>query len=208
MKFKASFLMTLFFATLFLISCEEDDPVQTEKFNYWVSDDLLRWISLFEDKKTFLFSNEAGDTNSVNVDLFLEPTPTTWVDCERDGGPKQCELRSATLQFNSTSDTTMYLSLLLIGEDHIRIMPYRGTAITEEVLRLDEDVNEFRVNEKYNATYVEDFNYNGQTAPAFIAENVVEEFLSYVPPKSFTLVKGIGITEWTDFRGNVWKLNE
>ena len=203
MKSKIHFIISLFFALTFLISCGDD---QDEKFYYNIDNSLARWISPFGDKTTFLYYNEKGEATSVDVSFFMEETPVNWLDCQRDGGTRQCEYRFATLEFNSIPDTTVVLSVLLLGENHMRVMPNKG-GISEDICRLDEDVNEFRFNEKYNASYIEDFNYKNQTEKAFVVENLIEDFTNYFPPKSFTLVKNIGVTEWTDYRGEVWKLS-
>jgi len=170
-------------------SCDDETGDMQPQTTFLINESIREWTSPYE----------AVDHES------------SFIDCQRNGNTVQCEYESIALEFASESDTLMHLTAVLFGEDRMTLNYDKQGGLTPEIIRYQEEGFEFEnpQSDNFEVTFEESYTYNGTTNNAFIVNTTsLEGLFSTTPPNSFIFVKGIGIIEWTDYRGETWVLND
>jgi hypothetical protein len=204
------FLFLAFVISATAFSCSNDDEDSGDPLFYDLSDEMLGWISPFENEgQTFQYINSADptQTNTIEVTGMSNTTTTEYADCQRNGQTVQCEFETVTITFPS-EDETIKLTIFLFAEDEMRLMPSNG-GIVVSAARLNENSEEIysESEENFDISYSTDFSYNGQTTSAVTVTTISNENLATggtILPKRFTLVKGVGIWTWREYDDTNW----
>lgn len=173
---------------------------------------LREWITAFgEVGNTLTYRNDLGETATLRVSFRSRPALLNYpdlVDCNRNGQPAQCETEVVTLEFHAEGDDYLYVSLRLVGEDQLLLVPNYDDKAFPSFAELSENTQTIENTrpEQFTIAYEPAYDVAGGTAPAIIAENSDPQGLLAIPPTKFILIKGIGVPEWTDRLGRVWKL--
>lgn len=197
-------------ASCLFLACSDDDMTTTNS-NVDIDQALKEWISQWDSENTtYTYTN---GTDSL-VSLTLTNVSQFYADCQIGGMTVQCEYESRIIEFpegSSPENGVMAVTVLLIAESDIRIMPTRG-GIVVSAARLDAATGEVRTEkpDNFEVSYNANFPYNGGTTEAIsFVTNSTEDLANggVIPPKSMTLAKGAGIVEWEDYFGNTWVLD-
>jgi len=193
-------------------SCDDETGDMQPQTTFLINESIREWTSPYEAvDQEFSYSNSDNEEAIITVIVKLDATESSFIDCQRNGNTVQCEYESIALEFASESDTLMHLTAVLFGEDRMTLNYDKQGGLTPEIIRYQEEGFEFEnpQSDNFEVTFEESYTYNGTTNNAFIVNTTsLEGLFSTTPPNSFIFVKGIGIIEWTDYRGETWVLND
>jgi len=207
----------ILFVVLF-VSCSNDDEMISMPQNEGdISEESLEWLSAFPvaDNQTILYRNSDDETTTLLVSDAYNPNSSTYVDCQINGQDGQCQYENVALDFpegTAQGSNSVVVSLTIIGEDDIRIMPSRG-GITVAAARFEGSSEQIYSEqaENFTVSYQSNYLYNNEAKPAItVLTNSTENLATggILPPKRLILVKGIGIVEWDDYSDNTWFLED
>jgi hypothetical protein len=187
-----------------LFGCQED------------GEEIRRIPAAYTDWLGTLDERGFGDQISYDQGAWAEivgnvETDVPTADCAVEGQPFQCTTKWLALEFVSGLDSTgMELIFHFIGDRTFDVGYWvAGGASNKLIFRQREpdgaienwDPATFTVNYRSNYTY------RSATHEAVEVTVIDRSKLRAVrPPRRFVLVKGVGVTEWSDYAGNTFTL--
>lgn len=184
---------------------------ETTSFGEPIDKETYEWINYFENFQegdSIQFTNEG----LLLIKNIVESTPSRLADCTVNGRTEQCQYEILTLEFHSPHDSIpYYLTFYLFPKKKVVINYSDISALSPEILRLDIDTDTVEIPqpESFNVIYLRDYQHQSEQREALLSNTITTQNLfASLPPNSFILVKNGGVVEWTDYRGNVFEIQE
>ena len=196
-----------------------DNQIDTseEQFYFDINESTFEWIEPFKEKGQLIsYSSQTNELTELELCYVSDLETENHFDCQRNNMTVQCEYQTIAITFSEIfefENQPICISIGLFGENRVIVMPNCcGGSIVKASAILNDSSDEISTSdtEKYHVEFIANYDYNGNERNAMIIENKSIEDLrigGIIPPKRLILVKGIGITEWEDHTGNIWKLN-
>jgi hypothetical protein len=171
----------------------------------------LGWISSFQsDLQTISYESQASFSGEIIVQSTSENESPYFSDCSIDMVTMQCEYRSAIFSFHSPQDSIMHISLILVGNDKILLMPTNQGGVTDPIVSYSASDDLLRQSYRsfFTVSLIPDYLHNGRTKEALEVVHLTRRtyFDNVLPPKRFVIVKGSGFVEWEDYNGNTYSI--
>jgi len=208
--FKQFTFLFFIFSIIILDSCKNE-----ENFYLQVSPEALEWVASYQEEgQEMIYVNSANDTTILTV-THKTSTIHQYVDCNRDGEPKQCSSQSVIISFPDEFDSpTAYLTvgIGMLARSDVRIMPLNtGGSRVLSAGRIDVETNEVwtESDTHFIASYSDSYSYEDNTYEAIMITTITNENLptgGFVVPKEMVYAKNGGILTWQDYDGVTWNL--